>query len=160
MTATFNTPENRALVQRFIAMGKLRLGQMLPSGAVAGQPRTWRAKPKPIVRPARVVNGGGLCGVIVEMVERHFSIPPKILFRDDRSAGVSHARFIAFYLCREAGLSWGEIGKSFGRDHSGVIYACKKVKGWIEVDAKFRADLARIRKLLGVNGGDKTQNQL
>jgi len=42
----------------------------------------------------------------------------------------ARARHVAMYLCREmTGKSFPTIGRAFGdRDHSTVIYACRKVE--------------------------------
>jgi len=46
-----------------------------------------------------------------------------------RKSGVAKARQIAMYICREqTDLSLPKIGELFGRDHSTVLYACRRVK--------------------------------
>ena len=46
----------------------------------------------------------------------------------DRSHSVVEARQIAMYLCRElTDLSLPKIGQAFGRDHTTVIHANKKI---------------------------------
>ena len=46
-----------------------------------------------------------------------------------RKSGVAKARQIAMYICREqTDLSLPKIGELFGRDHSTVLYACRRVR--------------------------------
>ncbi len=55
------------------------------------------------------------------------------------------------YLARETtNLSLDEIGDHFGgRDHSTVLYAYTRVKNQIEKDARFAAEIDRLRDRLG-----------
>jgi chromosomal replication initiator protein len=62
-----------------------------------------------------------------------FGIEPEALKSDGRSRAVAHPRMLAMYLARKhTGAAYGEIGRFFGgRNHSTVISAEKKVKGWL-----------------------------
>jgi chromosomal replication initiator protein len=73
-----------------------------------------------------------------------FEMKPDDLHSDGRARAISYPRMIGMYLARKhVGASYSEIGRFFGgRNHSTVISAEKKVKGWL-------ADEARIALLDG-----------
>lgn len=59
-------------------------------------------------------------------------------------------RFAAMWLARtQTELSFPEIGRLFGRDHSTVQAACKRVPGLIESDPNFRERLEAADKWIG-----------
>ncbi|MFO0956517.1 MAG: chromosomal replication initiator protein DnaA [Isosphaeraceae bacterium] len=62
-----------------------------------------------------------------------FQVESDALKADGRSRAVSHPRMLAMYLARKhTGAAYSEIGRFFGgRNHSTVIAAEKKVKGWL-----------------------------
>lgn len=39
----------------------------------------------------------------------------------------------AYYVLKEAGISYSKIGRIFNRDHSSVLYAVDKIRGYINV---------------------------
>jgi hypothetical protein len=49
--------------------------------------------------------------------------------RDLRTANISCWRAAAMYVARQSGMSFPDIGARFNRDHSTVVYACKRVAG-------------------------------
>ena len=56
-----------------------------------------------------------------------------------RQRAVARPRQVAMYLCRRnLGCSFPEIGREFGKDHSTVISACRKVEELIAVDPVVR----------------------
>lgn len=67
--------------------------------------------------------------LIMNQTAEYFEIKIDHLCSTDRSQEVSYARQIAMYLCRElTEISLPRIGVIFGnRDHSTVLYACRKV---------------------------------
>ena len=68
-------------------------------------------------------------GRIVTVCAAHFGIPASVLLGRSRTRPLVIARHVAMYLCRElTDLSLVEIGKSFGRDHTTVMYAIDKVE--------------------------------
>lgn len=75
--------------------------------------------------------------------------PERLLGReqDRRHAG---ARHLLMYLLRElcAGASYPTIGFFVRRDHTTVLYGCRRARGLIEHDRAFRASYRRIRKAL------------
>lgn len=66
---------------------------------------------------------------IITTTADYFKLTVDDLHGPSRSQGIAQARQIAMYLCRErTSLSLPKIGQLFGgRDHTTVIYACKKI---------------------------------
>jgi chromosomal replication initiator protein len=74
---------------------------------------------------------------IVQRVSRHFRIPRAELSSTTRNRHVVLPRQLSMYLTRQlTDLSLQEIGSHFGgRDHSTVLYACRKVIAALKQDA-------------------------
>lgn len=90
------------------------------------------------------------CGVdaIIGRVAVVFGVSEKELLGPGRLRGVLLARQVAMYLARElAGLSLPRIGAAFGRDHTTVLHACRKIEA--ETDPITQARLRQLRKDLG-----------
>ena len=70
---------------------------------------------------------------IINTIASYYKITPDEIFGQSRTAGIVRARQIAMYLCREqTNLSLPKIGQLFGgRDHTTVMYACRKVAEWM-----------------------------
>ncbi len=66
----------------------------------------------------------------------YFTISKQQLLGSNRSKKFSQPRHLALYLCREmTDLSFPDIAAKFGgKDHTSVIYACRKIKSAIETD--------------------------
>jgi len=66
---------------------------------------------------------------IINTIAAYYQISADEIYGQSRTSGVAHARQIAMYLCREqTNLSLPKIGQLFGgRDHTTVMYACRKV---------------------------------
>ena len=65
---------------------------------------------------------------INEAVCRYYQLSKDDINGTSRIKAIAMARQIAMYLCREmTDLSLPKIGELFGRDHTTVMYACKKV---------------------------------
>ena len=65
---------------------------------------------------------------INEAVCRYYQLNKDDINGSSRIKAIAMARQIAMYLCREmTDLSLPKIGELFGRDHTTVMYACKKV---------------------------------
>lgn len=64
-----------------------------------------------------------------------------------RAWAVSHPRMVAMYLARKhTAAAYSEIGQHFGgRNHSTVVAAEKKVRGWITKDAEISLGERRLR---------------
>lgn len=66
---------------------------------------------------------------IVAKVAAYYRISPDDLAGRNRAAAVAQARQIAMYLCRDqTDLSLPKIGELFSKDHTTVLYACRKIK--------------------------------
>lgn len=66
---------------------------------------------------------------IIEEVARTFEVTSKDIKSPKRASQISQARQVAMYVVREVtNLSYEEIGKEFGRDHSTAIYAVQQVE--------------------------------
>jgi chromosomal replication initiator protein len=76
---------------------------------------------------------------IINAISRYYQITPDEIYGQSRTAGIARARQIAMYLCREqTTLSLPKIGQLFGgRDHTTVMYACKKVAEWMKERRSF-----------------------
>jgi len=66
---------------------------------------------------------------IITSTAAYFKLTVDDLYGSSRSQQIAIARQIAMYLCRErTNLSLPKIGQLFGnRDHTTVMYACKKI---------------------------------
>jgi chromosomal replication initiator protein len=74
-------------------------------------------------------------GDIVGLVSRGFNLAPEDILGTRRKPDFVLARQVAMYLCRrKLGLSYPELGKAFGRDHSTVIHAIKKIQALPQTD--------------------------
>ena len=76
---------------------------------------------------------------IIEEVARTFEVTAKDIKSPKRAAQISQARQVAMYVVREVtNLSYEEIGKEFGRDHSTAIYAVQQVEKNMKTRSDFR----------------------
>lgn len=75
---------------------------------------------------------------IMDIVAEKYHIRREDLLSGRRSQDVAMPRQLAIYLTRElTGLSTTRIGSAFDRDHSTIMYACRKTAEQIEQDARF-----------------------
>jgi len=83
---------------------------------------------------------------IQKIVAQHFDVPFESLKAKTRISRVVTARQVAIYVARElTGLPLVQIGKKFGgRDHSTVLYACKKVTSRMEKDVSLKRKIDTI----------------
>ena len=67
---------------------------------------------------------------ILNAVCAEFKLQPEDILSAGRRHDLVFARQVAMYLCRKhLGLSFPELGRAFGgRDHSTVLYSCRKVE--------------------------------
>jgi chromosomal replication initiator protein len=100
-------------------------------------------------RPAGQARGGGI-GAIQDAVGAHFGVSAQELLSSSRSARVAWPRQLAMYLARElTGESLPAIGRHFGgRDHTTVMYACRRASARIEEDAAVREAVEKLRSML------------
>lgn len=87
---------------------------------------------------------------IVKVVCKHFNLEQSAIHTKSRKREVVQARQIAMYLAKNyTDLSTSKIGKFIGnKDHATVLHACKTVKGQIEVDKNFSAEVQEIQTIL------------
>lgn len=71
--------------------------------------------------------------LIISEVCCFYSIEENVLRGTLKDKVTAEARQVAMYLIRElTTLSYPDIGKEFGKDHTTVIHACKKVKAMLQ----------------------------
>lgn len=89
---------------------------------------------------------------IVQVVARHFGISPAQLRARNRTQACVLPRHCAIFLGRElTACSLLEIGRYFGgRDHSTILYACRKVEQSRHQEPEIGLHLGQIRSQLGV----------
>ncbi|MBZ4417657.1 chromosomal replication initiator protein DnaA [Myxococcus sp. RHSTA-1-4] len=85
-------------------------------------------------------------------VARFYKVTVEALKEDRRHKALAHARQVAMYLSRKlTKSSFPEIGARFGKDHSTVISAVRKVEGLRDSDATVQRELAELELKLGGN---------
>ncbi len=83
--------------------------------------------------------------VIIDEVEKYYHLPQGSLKTKKRSNDVAYPRHIAMYLAREVlGESYPQIGDVFGRDHSTVMSAVRKVKSNLSGDTELAEKLQEL----------------
>lgn len=87
---------------------------------------------------------------ILKVVCSHFGLETSAIHTKSRKREVVQARQIAMYLAKNhTDFSTSKIGKFIGnKDHATVLHACKTVKGQLEVDKGFHAEVQEIESLL------------
>ena len=85
---------------------------------------------------------------IIQQVAEAFSLTPEDIMGADRRSGAVLARQTAMYLCRELlGAPYASLGQYFhGKNHSTVMYACKKIEQTIKSDKVMHKLVTQIRK--------------
>ena len=67
--------------------------------------------------------------LIISQVCKFYSVDESVLRGTQKNKGIAESRQMAMYLIRKlTNLSLPDIGKEFGRDHSTVLYAIRKVE--------------------------------
>ncbi len=83
---------------------------------------------------------------IVERVSAAFGVKSKDVLGPCRQRSVLVPRQVAMYLAREAAkLSLPAVGAAFGRDHTTVMHACRKVAEAIQGDAKLKRTVRELK---------------
>lgn len=75
---------------------------------------------------------------IIDNVCEVFDVKKKALMGKERPKRLALVRHVAMYLCRDAGYSFPQIGKIFGRHHATIIYACRHIEKEIFKDPELR----------------------
>ena len=74
-------------------------------------------------------------GLIINQVCKFYSIDESVLRGTLKNKGTTEARQVAIYLIRKlTNLSLPDIGKEFGKDHSTILYAIRKVEVSLKSD--------------------------
>jgi len=83
--------------------------------------------------------------MIEKIVAEYFNLTEDEIKSKTHLRAIVKARQISMWFYRsQTKLSFSEIGNIFGKDHSTVIDACRKVDGFIKFDAKFAAEIELI----------------
>jgi chromosomal replication initiator protein len=129
LRALFGSLQNLALVAPNFP-GPLDRAAVEQTLAGTGQPTSREREPDAIIRRAAAA----------------FGVTPKELLGPSRLRNVLLARQVAMYLVREVcRLSLPRTGAVFGRDHTTVLHACRKVAAAIETDAGLNARVRGLR---------------
>jgi chromosomal replication initiator protein len=84
---------------------------------------------------------------ILGMVAHHFGLRVRDLASASRSPRIAMPRQIAMYLVRRhCGLSYPEIGQRFGRHHTTVLHACRRVKGHLTSNGSVASAIRLLEK--------------
>ena len=82
--------------------------------------------------------------LVISQVCKFYSIDESVLRGTLKKKNVAEARQMAMYLIRNlTNLSLPDIGKEFGRDHSTVLYAIRRVETAIKAKDKVTQDKVR-----------------
>ncbi|MEW5768063.1 MAG: chromosomal replication initiator protein DnaA [bacterium] len=75
----------------------------------------------------------------------HFGLPQSAMKSKKRSAMIALSRQIAMYICRNlTNFSTIDIGKEFGKDHTTVLFACKKIETQLNQDPNLKDNINMI----------------
>jgi chromosomal replication initiator protein len=94
--------------------------------------------------------GAGSVEAIQAAVGSHFGVSAQELLSSSRSPRIAWPRQLAMYLARElTDESLPAIGRHFGgRDHTTVMYACRRAGARIDGDATVREAVEKLRAML------------
>jgi chromosomal replication initiator protein len=92
---------------------------------------------------------------ILEVVAQVYELGLDDLRSKTRTNAIALPRQVAMFLMREhTGLSFSDIGRDLGnRDHTTVMYGYEKILTRLPVDGELRANVAEIRRVLGIQNG-------
>ena len=83
---------------------------------------------------------------VMELVPAATGISREKILGPTRPDNVAHARMLAYWLMREMEHSLSNIGNLLNRDHGSVLNGCRRIKGWADVDNRFKLKLERMRQ--------------
>jgi chromosomal replication initiator protein len=99
--------------------------------------------------PSSLPPGAATLEAIQDAAAEAFGLSRERLLARDRSPKVALARQIAMYLARElTDVSLPEIGRGFGRDHSTVIHAHKRIAADVAADGPAASTVDMLRRRL------------
>lgn len=89
---------------------------------------------------------------IQNLVAEHFNIPIEQIRSNSRKRDVVIARQLSMYFAKEfTQKSLKNIGESFGKDHSTVLYSHKQVRDLMDTDALFRDTVNQLKQKVELN---------
>jgi hypothetical protein len=131
----------------------LGLSEAAASAAGLVELGPWLAAPAPSreARPARGPGGPGMAEVL-EAVARGCGIDRHTLVAPGQRQPVVRARHLVIYLIRELcpGTSLQAIGFLLDRDHTTVLYGCRRAAALLARDRAFREAYLRARGALTI----------
>ena len=88
--------------------------------------------------------------IVQEVVSKYYKVKESALKGKKRTKSIAFPRQVAMYLCREfTEASFPEVGNQFGgKDHTTVMYACRKMEERKEKDKILMNELKELKKLL------------
>ncbi|MCD6231441.1 chromosomal replication initiator protein DnaA [Candidatus Aerophobetes bacterium] len=88
--------------------------------------------------------------LIQKIVSRYYKVKKNDFKVKKRQKSIAFPRQVAMYLCRElTNASFPEIGEKFGgKDHTTVMYACKKIEEEKRKNDDLKRDLREIERLI------------
>ena len=99
-----------------------------------------------LLADGQLTSRGDLVKGIVERVSSAFGVKPRDVLGPCRQRSVLLSRQVAMYLAREVTkLSLPAVGAAFGRDHTTVLHACRKVAEAIQGDAKLKRTVGELK---------------
>jgi chromosomal replication initiation ATPase DnaA len=105
--------------------------------------------------PQQVAVLGPRYPVLVAIIEASalaFGLQPTDLLSDYRGKSVVEARMVACFVARRCTrMSFPQIGKAFGRDHTTVMSACQRVETLRQRDEWLRAAVTVLLERFGEN---------
>ncbi len=86
---------------------------------------------------------------ILKLIAGHFSVKISDIKGRGRSKVIAYPRQLAMFLARKhTSLSFPELGRAFGKDHSTIINAFKKIEALVENDPVVRSDIEALERNL------------
>jgi chromosomal replication initiator protein len=83
---------------------------------------------------------------ITQLVGRQHQVASRLIRGRDRQPSVLWPRQVSMYLARElTEFSLAQIGEYFGRDHSTVRHACRKIEEMLAEDIQLAGRLRELR---------------
>ena len=87
---------------------------------------------------------------IQRKVAEHFNISIREMHSARRARSVARPRQVAMYLAKQlTSRSLPEIGRKFGRDHTTIMHAIRKIEEICNADRAFAEDVDLLRRMLG-----------
>lgn len=87
--------------------------------------------------------------MVIKEVESYFNVSRDELLSEKRSKNISHPRQVAMYLIRRyTDMSYPEIGDSFHKDHTTVIYADKNIQAKMVEEISVKVEVEKLAEIL------------